>query len=429
MARWAPPDASMTVREALRDAMAEEMRRDEKRFRDGRGSRRIPGRLQGQPGPAAGVRAASASIDTPITEHGFAGIGVGAAMGLKPIVEFMTFNFAMQAIDHIINSAAKTLYMSGGQMGCVHRVPRTERCARASARSTARITPPGIRNIPGLKVVAPFSAADAKGLLKAAIRDPNPVIFLETKSLRPVGDVPRLDDFVLPIGKARIGAKGEDVTIVSLVDRHDLCAEGRRRTAGRGRHRRRVIDLRTIRPMDTETVVASVKKTGRCVTVEEGWPQSGVGRDRGARHDGGLRLSRCAGRARHRQRTCRCPTPPTSKTGAAERRRGRRGGQSRPIPVIPWQMNPRTRLRRRTPAKGGHEVLRCFVVDGLSSFIAPFVRRAGTWGVLLADLARHAARIYALETQGPRKKRIHRGHVRRRMVAPDRFRRRRHAMN
>uniref|UniRef100_UPI003510EBC5 pyruvate dehydrogenase complex E1 component subunit beta n=1 Tax=Aurantimonas coralicida TaxID=182270 RepID=UPI003510EBC5 len=217
-------------------------------------------------------------IDTPITEHGFAGLGVGAAMaGLKPIVEFMTFNFAMQAIDQIINSAAKTLYMAGGQMGCpiVFRGPNGA-AARVAAQHSQDYAA-WDSHIPGLKVVQPYTAADAKGLLKSAIRDPNPVIFLENEILYGQSfDVPAIDDWTVPIGKARIHRKGKDVTIVSfgigmtyaVKAAEDLAAEG---------IDAEVIDLRTIRPMDIDSVVRSVKKTNRCVTVEEGWPQGSVG--------------------------------------------------------------------------------------------------------------------------------------------------------
>ncbi|MFV0280954.1 MAG: pyruvate dehydrogenase complex E1 component subunit beta, partial [Rhodoblastus sp.] len=217
-------------------------------------------------------------IDTPITEHGFTGIAVGAAFGgLRPIVEFMTFNFAMQAIDHIINSAAKTLYMSGGQMGAsiVFRGPNGA-AARVGAQHSQDYTA-WYSQVPGLRVIAPYSAADAKGLLKAAIRDPNPVVFLENEILYgQTFDVPRLDDFVLPIGKARIARAGDHVTIVSWSIGMSLALKAADALAEEG-VQAEVIDLRTIRPMDVETIVRSVMKTGRCVTVEEGWPQSGVG--------------------------------------------------------------------------------------------------------------------------------------------------------
>jgi pyruvate dehydrogenase E1 component beta subunit len=217
-------------------------------------------------------------VDTPITEHGFAGLAVGSAFaGLKPIVEFMTFNFAMQAIDHIINSAAKTLYMSGGQMGCsiVFRGPNGA-AARVAAQHSQDYTA-WYSNVPGLLVVSPSNAADAKGLLKAAIRNPNPVVFLENEILYgQSGPVPKLDDFVLPLGKARIARTGTDVTLVSFSIGMTYALKAAEELASQGINAE-VIDLRTIRPMDTETVLASVRKTGRCITIEEGWPQSGVG--------------------------------------------------------------------------------------------------------------------------------------------------------
>jgi pyruvate dehydrogenase E1 component beta subunit len=215
-------------------------------------------------------------IDTPITEHGFAGIGVGAAMsGLKPIVEFMTWNFAMQAIDHIINSAAKTLYMSGGQLGCpiVFRGPNGA-AARVGAQHSHDYAA-WYSNVPGLKVVMPYSAADAKGLMKAAIRDPNPIVFLENEILYGRSfEVPK-GDFLLPIGKARVARVGKDVTIVSFGIGMTYALGAAEALAKEGIEAE-VIDLRTIRPMDIETVIASVQKTNRCVAVEEGFPQSGV---------------------------------------------------------------------------------------------------------------------------------------------------------
>ncbi|MBS1181739.1 MAG: pyruvate dehydrogenase complex component subunit beta [Proteobacteria bacterium] len=268
---------SKTVREALREAMAEEMRRDGDVFLMGEEVAEYQGAYKISQGllDEFGARRV---IDTPITEHGFAGIGVGAAFaGLKPIVEFMTFNFAMQAIDQIINSAAKTLYMSGGQMGCpiVFRGPNGA-AARVGAQHSQDYSA-WYGMIPGLKVVMPYSAADAKGLLKAAIRDPNPVIFLENEVLYGHHfDVPKLDDYVLPIGKARIHKAGKDVTIVSFGMGMSYAIKAAEELAGLGIDAE-VIDLRTIRPMDVETVVNSVKKTGRCVTVEEGWPQGSVG--------------------------------------------------------------------------------------------------------------------------------------------------------
>jgi len=267
----------MTVREALRDAMAEEMRRDEDVFIMGEEVAEYQGAYKITQGllQEFGDRRV---VDTPITEHGFAGVGVGAAFaGLKPIVEFMTFNFAMQAIDQIVNSAAKTLYMSGGQMGApiVFRGPNGA-AARVAAQHSQDYAA-WYSHIPGLKVVMPYTSADAKGLLKAAIRDPNPVIFLENEILYGhTFDVPKLDDFVLPIGKARIHKQGKDVTIVSfgIGMTYVVKAEEELRAMGTDVE---IIDLRTIRPMDLDTVIESVKKTNRLVTVEEGFPQSSVG--------------------------------------------------------------------------------------------------------------------------------------------------------
>ncbi|MBP2152068.1 MULTISPECIES: pyruvate dehydrogenase complex E1 component subunit beta [Xanthobacter] len=268
---------TQTVREALRDAMAEEMRRDGDVFVMGEEVAEYQGAYKITQGLLQEFGARRV-IDTPITEHGFAGVGVGAAMaGLKPIVEFMTFNFAMQAIDHIINSAAKTLYMSGGQVQCsiVFRGPNGA-AARVAAQHSQDYTA-WYSQIPGLKVIAPYSAADAKGLLKAAIRDPNPVIFLENEILYGHSfEVPKLDDYVLPIGKARIARAGKDVTLVSFAIGMTYALKAAEELAKQGIDAE-VIDLRTIRPMDVDAIVASVKKTGRCVTVEEGWPQSGIG--------------------------------------------------------------------------------------------------------------------------------------------------------
>ncbi|MCT7665577.1 pyruvate dehydrogenase complex E1 component subunit beta [Shinella kummerowiae] len=266
-----------TVREALRDAMAEEMRRDEDVFVMGEEVAEYQGAYKITQGllQEFGDRRV---IDTPITEHGFAGVGVGAAMtGLKPIVEFMTFNFAMQAIDQIINSAAKTLYMSGGQMGApiVFRGPNGAAARVAAQHSQCYAA--WYSHIPGLKVVMPYTAADAKGLLKAAIRDPNPVIFLENEILYGQSfEVPKMDDFVLPIGKARIHKKGNDVTVVSfgIGMTYALKAIAELEKDGIDVE---LIDLRTIRPMDLPTIIESVKKTGRLVVVEEGYPQSSVG--------------------------------------------------------------------------------------------------------------------------------------------------------
>jgi len=274
---------TMTIREALRDAMAEEMRRDPDVFLMGEEVAEYQGAYKVSQGLLQEF-GAKRVIDTPITEHGFAGIGVGAAMaGLKPIVEFMTFNFAMQAMDQIINSAAKTLYMSGGQMGCsiVFRGPNGA-AARVAAQHSQDYSA-WYSQIPGLKVVAPYSAADYKGLLKAAIRDPNPVIFLENEMLYGhSGEVPKLDDYVIPIGKARIVRSGGHVTIVSWSNGMSYALKAADELAKEGIEAE-VIDLRTLRPMDTDTIVASVKKTGRAVTVEEGWQQNGVGAEIAAR--------------------------------------------------------------------------------------------------------------------------------------------------
>jgi pyruvate dehydrogenase E1 component subunit beta len=268
---------TMTIRDALRDAMAEEMRRDADVFVIGEEVAEYQGAYKVTQGLLQEFGARRV-IDTPITEHGFAGIGVGAAMaGLKPVVEFMTFNFAMQAIDQIINSAAKTLYMSGGQMGCsiVFRGPNGA-AARVAAQHSQDYSS-WYSHIPGLKVVAPFSAADHKGLLKAAIRDPNPVIFLENEMLYGhSGEVPKLDDYVIPIGKARVVRVGQHVTLVSWSNGMSYALKAADELAKEGIEAE-VIDLRTLRPLDTETIIASVKKTGRAVAVEEGWQQSGVG--------------------------------------------------------------------------------------------------------------------------------------------------------
>jgi pyruvate dehydrogenase E1 component beta subunit len=268
---------TMTVREALRDAMAEEMRRDKSVFVMGEEVAEYQGAYKVTQGLLQEFGAMRV-IDTPITEHGFTGLGIGAAFaGLKPIIEFMTFNFAMQAMDHLINSAAKTRYMSGGQMGAsvVFRGPNGP-AARVAAQHSQDFTA-WYSHIPGLKVVAPYTAADAKGLLKSAIRDPNPVIFLENEILYGQSfPVPKLDDYLVPIGKARVARSGTDVTIVAWsmsmtyalkaaeeLSKEDISAE--------------VIDLRTLKPMDMATIIESVKRTGRVVTVEEGWRQSGVG--------------------------------------------------------------------------------------------------------------------------------------------------------
>ena len=255
---------TQTVREALRDAMAEEMRRDEKVLLQEFGARRV--------------------VDTPITEHGFAGLGVGAALaGLKPIVEFMTFNFSMQAIDQIINSAAKTLYMSGGQMGAsiVFRGPNGA-AARVAAQHSQDFSA-WYSHIPGLIVLAPYTAADAKGLLKSAIRNPNPVIFLENEILYGQSfPVPKLDDYLVPIGKAKVVRPGNHVTIVSFSIGMTYALKAAEELAKKHIYAE-VIDLRTLRPLDDATIIESVKKTGRLVTVEEGWPQNGIGAEISAR--------------------------------------------------------------------------------------------------------------------------------------------------
>jgi pyruvate dehydrogenase E1 component beta subunit len=266
-----------TVREALRDAMAEEMRRDADVFLIGEEVAEYQGAYKVSQG-LLDEFGAKRVIDTPITEYGFTGLGVGAGFGgLRPIVEFMTWNFAMQAIDHIINSAAKTLYMAGGELGCpiVFRGPNGA-AARVGAQHSQEYST-WYAHCPGLKVIAPYSAADAKGLLKAAIRDPDPVVFLENEILYGHSfEVPKLDDFVLPIGRARILRPGSDVTIVSfslMMERALAAAEA---LAQEGIEAE-VIDLRTLRPLDIPTIIESIKKTNRLVSVEEGWPRFGVG--------------------------------------------------------------------------------------------------------------------------------------------------------
>jgi pyruvate dehydrogenase E1 component beta subunit len=274
---------TMTVREALRDAMAEEMRRDPDVFVMGeevaeyQGAYKVTQGLLQEFGP-------SRVIDTPITEHGFAGLGIGTAMaGLRPIVEFMTFNFAMQAMDQIINSAAKTLYMSGGQMACsiVFRGPNGP-AARVAAQHSQDYSA-WYSHVPGLTVIAPFTAADAKGLLKSAVRYPNPVLFLENEILYGHSfPVPKHEDYLVPIGRARIARAGEHVTIVawSMGMTYALKAAEELETENISAE---IIDLRTLRPMDTETIIRSIEKTGRCVVVEEGWQQSGVAAEVSAR--------------------------------------------------------------------------------------------------------------------------------------------------
>jgi pyruvate dehydrogenase E1 component beta subunit len=269
--------ATQTMREALRDAMAEEMRRDPDVFLMGeevaqyQGAYKVSQGLLEEFGPKR-------VIDTPITEQGFAGIGVGAAFaGLKPIVEFMTWNFAMQAIDQIVNSAAKTLYMSGGQMGSpiVFRGPNGA-AARVAAQHSQCYSA-WYAHVPGMKVVAPSNPADAKGLLKSAIRDPNPVLMLENEILYgSQGPVPKVDDWLVPIGRARIARPGRDVTIVSFARGMHYALEAAERLA-KERIEAEVIDLRSLRPLDLETIFASVRKTNRLVTVEEAWPVCSVG--------------------------------------------------------------------------------------------------------------------------------------------------------
>ena len=274
---WSGSSTSLTVRESIRDAMAEEMRRDENVFIMGEEVAEYQGAYKVTQG-LLDEFGSKRVIDTPITEQGFAGLGVGAAFGeLRPIVEFMTFNFAMQAIDQIINSAAKTLYMSGGQMGCpiVFRGPNGAASRVAAQHSQCFAS--WYAHCPGLKVVAPYSAADAKGLLKAAIRDPNPVIFLEHEVLYGQSfDVPDDDDWIVPIGKANILRSGSDVTIVAFSIMVGRALEAADRLAEQGISAE-VIDLRSIRPLDSATIVESVKRTSRLVTCEEGLPFAGIG--------------------------------------------------------------------------------------------------------------------------------------------------------
>jgi len=277
------PMVKITVRDALRDAIAEEMRRDDKVFLMGeevaqyQGAYKVSRNLLEEFGDRR-------VIDTPITEMGFAGVGSGAAMaGLKPIIEFMTFNFAMQAIDHIINSSAKTLYMSGGQIksSIVFRGPNGA-ASRVAAQHSQDYSA-WYAQVPGLKVIAPYDAADAKGLLKAAIRDPNPVVFLEHEMMYGNEfDIPDVEDFVLPIGKAKIQKEGKDVTIVAHSRMVGFALKAAEQLAAEGIDAE-VVNLRTLRPLDTDTVIASVKKTNRLVTVEEGWGPCGIGAEVAAR--------------------------------------------------------------------------------------------------------------------------------------------------
>jgi pyruvate dehydrogenase E1 component subunit beta len=275
--------AVLTVREALRDAMAEEMRKDDNVFVMGEEVAEYQGAYKVTQGllDEFGERRV---IDTPITEYGFAGVGVGAAFaGLRPVVEFMTFNFAMQAIDHIINSAAKTRYMSGGQISCpiVFRGPNGA-ASRVGAQHSQNYAS-WYASVPGLKVIAPYSAADAKGLLKAAIQDPNPVVFLENELLYgDTGDVPVLDDYALPIGKARICRQGNDVTLVTYSIAVGVALEAAEKLSAEGMEAE-VIDLRTLRPLDMDTVKASLAKTNRIVVIDEAWPQCSIASEISAR--------------------------------------------------------------------------------------------------------------------------------------------------
>jgi pyruvate dehydrogenase E1 component beta subunit len=280
---YSGPTKSMTVREALRDAMAEEMRADERVFLMGEEVAQYQGAYKVSQG-LLDEFGEKRVIDTPITEHGFTGLAVGAAFGgLKPIVEFMTFNFAMQAIDQIINSAAKTLYMSGGQMGAPIVFRGANGAAARVAAQHSQCYAAWYAQIPGLKVVSPWSGEDAKGLLKAAIRDPNPVVFLENEILYGQSfEVPDDPDFVVPIGKAKIERAGTDVTITafSICVGHALDAAEKLAAEGISAE---VINLRSLRPLDTATIVESVKKTNRLVSVEEGWPTCGIGAELSAR--------------------------------------------------------------------------------------------------------------------------------------------------
>ncbi len=326
---------STTMREALRDAIAEEMRRDERVFIMGeevaeyQGAYKITQGLLQEFGDKR-------VIDTPITEQGFAGIGVGAALGgLRPIVEFMTFNFAMQAIDQIINSAAKTLYMSGGQMHCpiVFRGPNGA-AARVAAQHSQDYSS-WYAHVPGLKVIAPSNAADAKGLLKSAIRDPNPVVFLENEILYgSSGEVPKIDDWIVPIGKAKIARPGKDVTIVSFARAMVYALEAAQKLAEEGIEAE-VIDLRTLRPLDIDTIIASVKKTNRIVTVEEEWPVCSIGSEICARdRQRSLRLSRRAADESLGRRCADALCRQSGKAGPAGRPARHRGGEGGLLQIV-----------------------------------------------------------------------------------------------
>ena len=341
----------ITMREALRDAMAEEMRRDDAVFVMGeevaeyQGAYKITQGLLDEFGPRR-------VIDTPITEAGFAGLGVGAAFaGLRPIVEFMTFNFAMQAIDHIVNSAAKTHYMSGGQLSCpiVFRGPNGA-AARVAAQHSQEYSA-WYAHVPGLKVIAPSTAADAKGLLKAAIRDPNPVVFLENEMLYgATGEVPKLDDFVIPIGKARIARPGRHVTIVSWSRGMVYSLEAAKALEAEGIDAE-VIDLRTLRPLDMETVLASVRKTNRIVTVEEAWPVCSLGSEICARVTAEAFDYLDAPPTKVSAPTCPCPTPPTSKSWRSPARRK----LSRPSKPYSTAASPRRGAHRCKNVRPGNE--------------------------------------------------------------------------
>jgi pyruvate dehydrogenase E1 component beta subunit len=274
---WTGASVSLTVREALRDAMAEEMRRDDKVFLMGEEVAEYQGAYKVSQGLLEEFGARRV-VDTPISEHAFTGLGVGAAFGgLKPIVEFMTWNFAMQAMDQLINSAAKTRYMSGGQMSCpiVFRGPNGA-ASRVAAQHSQDYSS-WYAHVPGLKVIAPYTAADHKGLLKSAIRDPNPVIFLENELVYGhTFPVPQADDYIVPIGKARIARAGDGVTIVTFSRLVQVALDAAAKLEEEGISAE-VIDLRTLRPLDTKTIIASVKKTNRIVTLEEGWAYAGIG--------------------------------------------------------------------------------------------------------------------------------------------------------
>ena len=307
------PMVKVTVRDALRDAMAEEMRRDDKVFLMGEEVAQYQGAYKVSRGllEEFGERRV---IDTPITEMGFAGIGAGAAMtGLKPIIEFMTFNFAMQAIDHILNSSAKTLYMSGGQIksSIVYRGPNGV-ASRVGAQHSHDYSS-WYANVPGLIVIAPYDAADAKGLLKAAIRDPNPVVFLEHEMMYGIEfDVPEMDDWIVPIGKAKIRREGQHVTLTAHSRAVGFALKAAEVLAQEGIEAE-VVDLRTLRPLDTQTIIDSVKKTSRLVSVEEGWGRCGVGPKSWPQSLNMLsiilmrRLYACT------KKTCPCPMPPISR--------------------------------------------------------------------------------------------------------------------